>query len=722
MLTLLIKTFRKFKKKRIFEILSALIFVYFTILLIFVIVKFSNTSALSEEDTTPPRTPQGLEVKTKKGGLEVFWKENYEWDIFSYLLYVRTGDEKEDPHPILVGRTNHYFLDNLSSQVTYYISLAARDIAGNISKPTPEIGIAPDSLKTEKNYTISAWMPLIDIKEAQNSFLKNLDLFDSISPFEYRLKQDGNIEKIGEALTPTLKESLKSYSIKIIPSITNNFDQENQASNLLKDKNLIQIHINNIINEVEKENYDGIDIDYENLDSEVKDNFSKFIENLSQALHQKGKILSVTVQAKKSNQDTWSGPGALDFEKIGKFVDQFRIMTYDHSRPDTPPGAISPINWFSEVLEYTKSRVPKEKILAGIPFYGYVWCLPEENETCKNRGLTWQGVQNIITKYDPTISWNDQTQAPWFVYVDDQNNAQVVNYEDHRSLQAKLEVVKNAEILGISIWRLGFEDPKNFEILAEALSKKISAPKNVRVSPDNQMIHLSWKKENHKDLKGYRIKIRQKENQNLNQQGKIFSEEKTFDVLDKENYTISNLENGKPYYVSISPILWSDDLITESETRSDEKSKLILVTPSDLIFPGTISDLKIENVDTTTIDLSWTTPGDDYFVGQAEKFEIAVSENPILEENFAKSEKYPYTPKPQAAKTLQKWQLRGLVPGNKYYIAIKTYDEAGNASTISNVVLAETIDNIPPKVPAPPEIVEGDRALFLKWQKILKKM
>jgi spore germination protein YaaH len=719
------------KKCGAFEFLPTLLLFSLILGLIFVISSFKSSSALSEKDTIPPRTPQALEVKTKKSGFDISWRENYEWDIFSYLIYIRTGDEKEDLDPVLVGKTGRYSVENLIDGVTYYVSIAAKDIAGNISPATEEIGITPDSSKTEKDYTVSGWMPVIDVEDSQNSFLGNIDLFDYISPYEHKVEPDGKITKVGEIFSPELKERAKSALVKIIPTITNNYDQDDVASNLLKDEAKTEEHINNIVSEVEVNGFDGIDLDYENLDPSVRDQFTNFISKLSSELHAKGKILSVTVQAKKSDDNTWRGPGALDFEAIGKLVDQFRVMTYDYSRPNTSPGAIAPIDWMREVISYAKSHVPSQKIIVGIPFYGYQWCIAGEGDNCKNDGLVYEGVQNIVSQYNPTVEWNDQTKAPWFLYIDDQKNTKVVNFEDHRSLSAKLELIKTENVGGITIWRLGSEDSENYTVLKGTIGKEINIPKEVKVKPGNHEINVSWQRQQNDKLRGYRIKVQLKENQsfedgsallagtiqseNLNSQNNTL-DEKTFDVLDGDSYTIPNLENDQSYYVTLTPLLWNAS-IEKEQAESQDNAKLIFATPSDLIFPEKISDLKIENVETTTIDLSFSAPGDDYFIGKASRYEIRYSDEPFILESFSKAKIYSYVPNPSPAKEKERWQLRGLTPGVKYYVAIRSFDEKENPSDLSNIVSAETIDNIPPKVPTSLEILSGDKTLYLKWQK-----
>lgn len=655
--------------------------------------------ALSEKDVTPPRTPQNFSVRAEEGRLEIAWQENLEWDIFSYLLYVRTGDEKEAKKPILTGKTDRFILENLKSDTIYYLSLAANDIAGNESKPTSEIGISPYQPRLEKNFSIAAWMPGQNIEEGQKSLEKNLDLFDQISPFEYKVEKDGEISRVTSVLTNDLKEKLKSRAIKIIPSITNNFDENDKASNILRDERKRKAHLDYILNEVKEQGYDGIDLDYENLKEETKEEYSRFIEELSSRLHAEGKILSVTLQAKNSDYQTWRGPGALDYEKIARHADQVRLMTYDYSRPDTSPGPISPISWFEQIIDYAQEKAAKEKIIVGLPFYGYRWCLEKVNDDCQSKGLVFEGVKNIVEKYKPEVKWNEETKSRWFLYEDENKNKYALNFEDNQSLEEKLRVIKDEEVGGVVIWRLGGEDAENFDVLRRELLSPDDQPKNIKVRPDNRAIHLEWENPQNKDLKGYRLFLKSREEDGFATENKSYAHEESFDVLGESSFDLENLQNDQAHYINFQPLLWSEDVNPTLTAKDAEKSFPVLATPQDLIYPSPVLDLKIEEVDTTTLKLSFTSSGDDKEVGKASAYDLRFSLSPLNNENFERAQKFEKMPKPKEAREKEEVIVPDLIPGETYYLGLRIIDEAENFSEISNVVKAETVDNIPPRAP-----------------------
>ena len=89
--------------------------------------------------------------------------------------------------------------------------------------------------------------------------------------------------------------------------------------------------------------------------------------------------------------------------------------------------------------------------------------------------------------------------------------------------------------------------------------------------------------------------------------------------------------------------------------------------------------------DTNSVNIIWTAPGDDDSLGRADHYMIRYANEPITESNWDNAIIAPNPPAPSDAGTPQNYTLGGLALGERYYIAIETYDEAGNCSALSNV-------------------------------------
>jgi Tfp pilus assembly protein PilV len=106
---------------------------------------------------------------------------------------------------------------------------------------------------------------------------------------------------------------------------------------------------------------------------------------------------------------------------------------------------------------------------------------------------------------------------------------------------------------------------------------------------------------------------------------------------------------------------------------------------NDVTAPATISDLALSGATETSIDLDWTAPGDDGSSGTATSYDVRYSTSLITEANWSSAIQATGEPAPSAAGSSESMTVSGLSGGTTYYFAMKTSDDAGNISSISNV-------------------------------------
>jgi hypothetical protein len=87
-----------------------------------------------------------------------------------------------------------------------------------------------------------------------------------------------------------------------------------------------------------------------------------------------------------------------------------------------------------------------------------------------------------------------------------------------------------------------------------------------------------------------------------------------------------------------------------------------------------------------SVNLIWTAPGEDSLVGRAARYDLRYSARMITPENFLQATQAPAVPLPAPPGTTQFYVLDGLPAGVVCYIALKTVDQAGNWSAMSNVI------------------------------------
>ncbi|MEU8003775.1 glycosyl hydrolase family 18 protein [Catellatospora sp. NPDC049111] len=116
--------------------------------------------------------------------------------------------------------------------------------------------------------------------------------------------------------------------------------------------------VNNLVNLVNQYNLDGVDIDWEYPDTTAEsNNFTALMNQLSTAMHSRGKLLTAAVVSEGST---------ANFVQPAVFsaVDWLNIMAYDGGSPHAN------YNWSINAVNSWKSRgLPASKAVLGVPFY-----------------------------------------------------------------------------------------------------------------------------------------------------------------------------------------------------------------------------------------------------------------------------------------------------------------------------------------------------------------
>jgi hypothetical protein len=118
---------------------------------------------------------------------------------------------------------------------------------------------------------------------------------------------------------------------------------------------------------------------------------------------------------------------------------------------------------------------------------------------------------------------------------------------------------------------------------------------------------------------------------------------------------------------------------------SNQASALVAIVP-----PAAVRDLAGFNATSTSIDLSWTSTGDDQNSGTATSFDVRYSTSLIDAGNFDSAVEVANEPPPAVSGTRQQMTVSGLVPSTPYFFAMKVSDETGTTSPLSNVASLST--------------------------------
>ncbi len=218
--------------------------------------------------------------------------------------------------------------------------------------------------------------------------------------------------------------------------------------------------------------YDGVNVDFENLaySSDIADDraaFTAFIYELAAQLHALGLKLAISVPGKTddSRDNDWAYP--FDYAALGQDADLIQLMTYDEHGPWSDPGPVSGLDWVEPCIAYAVSLVDPAKLLIGLPAYGYDWDLtgssPDRGEYSVE-AFSWSGIAALLEQPGGTEGWDTASRSLYVTYIEGGHQHEAW-YENAASLRAKMALIAEYNLAGLSMWSLGQEDEAFWEAL-----------------------------------------------------------------------------------------------------------------------------------------------------------------------------------------------------------------------------------------------------------------
>ncbi|MBB5265039.1 spore germination protein [Catenibacillus scindens] len=298
-------------------------------------------------------------------------------------------------------------------------------------------------------------------------FTETLPYLTGFNSFTYELTNDGRL-----ALPPADEMLIDMASLAGVLSymvISNlrepdGFDPQ-IAHDILSHPRLWPGLAGEILSEVQKKGYAGVDVDFEYVMPKDRKAFPEFLAFLRSYLAPLKKSLSVALAAKNRADALESTVAGLDYQSIAQSVDYVLLMTYEWGYARGEPRAVAPLDEVEKVLDFAVTQIPSPKILLGIPNYGYDWPLPYIPGTTRATSISNVEAVNLARTYHSTIKFDETAQAPWLTYTS-QGTDHIVWFEDVRSIRAKLSLIHRYRLKGACYWNLMRPFPPNWPLVS----------------------------------------------------------------------------------------------------------------------------------------------------------------------------------------------------------------------------------------------------------------
>ncbi|MGH2568586.1 MAG: glycoside hydrolase family 18 protein, partial [Bacteroidota bacterium] len=289
-------------------------------------------------------------------------------------------------------------------------------------------------------------------------------------------RADGTFNSDANSITPTNSAELLKYAHaagrKVIVSVGGwNTDVAFRGAT---SSSTLNTFVNNLVNFMKSRGYDGIDIDWEILQSSDAAQYQNFIRVLRTELNK------ISPRPLLTAATAWQGS---IFGPIASEFDQINIMTYDLA--GAWPGWVT---WHNAAIydggykfpstgkavpsangmvdSFIAAGVPAAKIGIGIDFYGYVWNGGAGTSTGgatepRQSWTTAPTVQSNVpyytimkNHYQPQYyRWDNAAQAS-YLSIDNTGSTsdKFISYDDETTVLKKVEYARTKKIGGVIIW------------------------------------------------------------------------------------------------------------------------------------------------------------------------------------------------------------------------------------------------------------------------------
>ncbi len=261
--------------------------------------------------------------------------------------------------------------------------------------------------------------------------------------------------------TSPVVDSAQKYGVRVHLCVTLFGNHDQFFANGTAQQNLID----NLVNLVATRNAIGINIDFEGMGNDNRDDFTAFMQNLNTALKNQipDGILSVCLYAVDWND-------VFDIPSLDNCVDYYTIMGYDYyyggSSEAGPTGQLYVMNSVNStqsksISYYLNEGASREKLLLGIPYFGFQWQTQSSSVPSSTIGSGSSKTIKVIKDNADSFYSNPNIEpnslGKYYAFQNGGNWYQAW-VDDEKTMKYTYKMVNQQGIGGIAIWALGYDD------------------------------------------------------------------------------------------------------------------------------------------------------------------------------------------------------------------------------------------------------------------------
>ena len=249
-------------------------------------------------------------------------------------------------------------------------------------------------------------------------------------------------------------------NIAILPVLSNfyggKWDTEDTYSLLFNAKKQ-QNFIESVVKTLKYYHFQGVNLDFEEMNDAWVGNYYAFAETLSARLKREGMTMAQTLVP--YNQQ-------LDPKKLYAHSDLLFIEALNQHYETGQAGAIASLKWVESWMQKLSGKMPKDKFVLSMPTTGLDWSKKGKEAT----EMTYRMALSSAEEAGVKVKFNPATYNLEYEYNDGENVAHKVFFTDAATTFNQMRMVDNFGWRGVAMHRLGAEDPRMWQFYDKDLS------------------------------------------------------------------------------------------------------------------------------------------------------------------------------------------------------------------------------------------------------------
>lgn len=202
--------------------------------------------------------------------------------------------------------------------------------------------------------------------------------------------------------------------------------------------------------------FDGINLDVEGIKASAGPHYVQFIRELSVDCRKAGLVLSIDSYVPSSYSAFYN------WAEQGRVADYVVMMGYDEHFAGGEAGSVASIGYERQGITDLLKQVPKEKLISAIPFYTRIWKEDASGTSSQSVGIS--SAKEWVETNQVELYWQDDLGQYYGEMEKDGVNYEIW-MEEERSLELKMQLIRDNGLAGVACWRLGLEPADVWDIV-----------------------------------------------------------------------------------------------------------------------------------------------------------------------------------------------------------------------------------------------------------------